>query len=50
MPVMLGVVVGSLAGARILPHAKTQGLRIVFAVVIGIMALEMIFQGLTGRL
>jgi uncharacterized membrane protein YfcA len=50
MPVMLGVVVGSLAGAHVLAHAKTRWLRLVFGVVIGIMALEMIYHGLTGRL
>jgi uncharacterized membrane protein YfcA len=50
MPVMLGVVVGSLVGARVLTHAKTSWLRIVFGLVIGIMAMEMIYYGLTGRL
>ncbi len=50
MPVMLGVVVGSLGGARVLAHAKTQWLRIVFGVVIALMAFEMIYHGLTGRL
>jgi uncharacterized membrane protein YfcA len=50
MPVMLGVVVGSLVGARVLTHAKTGWLRIVFGLVIGIMALEMIYHGLKGRL
>jgi hypothetical protein len=50
MPVMLGVVAGSLVGARILAQAKTRWLRIVFGVVIGIMALEMIYHGLTGRM
>jgi hypothetical protein len=49
-PVMLGVVVGSLAGARVLPHARTRWLRLVFGVVITIMAIEMIYHGLTGRL
>jgi hypothetical protein len=50
MPVMLGVVVGSLVGARVLTHAKTRWLRLVFGLVIGIMAIEMIYHGLTGRL
>ena len=50
MPVMLGVVMGSLIGARVLTHARTKWLRIVFAVVIGLMALEMVYHGLTGRL
>jgi hypothetical protein len=50
MPVMLGVVVGSLLGARVLTQAKTKWLRLVFALVIAIMAVEMIYHGLTGRL
>jgi uncharacterized membrane protein YfcA len=50
MPVMLGVVMGSLVGARVLTHAKTKWLRIVFGLVIGLMAIEMIYHGLTGRL
>jgi hypothetical protein len=49
-PVVLGVVAGSLVGARVLPHAQTGWLRLVFALVIGIMAIEMIYHGLTGRL
>jgi len=34
MPVMLGVLAGSLAGARVLARTKTQQLRLVFALVI----------------
>ncbi len=50
MPVMLGVVSGSLVGARVLAEAKTKWLRIVFGVVIAIMSFEMIYHGVTGRL
>jgi hypothetical protein len=50
MPVMLGVVAGSLVGARVLPRAKTRWLRLVFGPVIAIMAIEMIYHGWTGRL
>jgi uncharacterized membrane protein YfcA len=50
MPVMLGVVVGSLVGARVLTRTKTRWLRLVFGLVIAIMAIEMIYHGLTGRL
>jgi uncharacterized membrane protein YfcA len=50
MPVMLGVVVGSLVGARVLTHAKTRWLRLLFGLAIGILAIEMIYHGLTGRL
>ena len=50
MPVMLGVLAGSLIGARVLVHAKTRVLRIVFSLVILVLGIEMIFNGLTGRL
>lgn len=50
MPVMLGVLAGSFAGARTLARAKVNVLRLVFAVVIAIMAIEMIYSGFTGRM
>lgn len=50
MPVMLGVLAGSLIGARVLMHTGIRVLRIVFAVVIILMALEMIYNGVTGKL
>jgi uncharacterized protein len=50
MPVMLGVLAGSLLGARVLTSARPRGLRIVFAVVIALLGAEMIFNGLMGRL
>jgi uncharacterized protein len=50
MPVMLGVLVGSLAGARVLAGANVKVLRYVFSGVIGALAVEMIFNGITGRL
>ncbi len=50
MPVMLGVLAGSLLGARILVKAKTQWLRRVFALVIVALGAEMIINALTGRL
>lgn len=49
MPVVLGVLVGSLAGARVLAGAQVRILRLVFSVVIGILAIEMIYNGLTGK-
>jgi len=48
MPVMLGVLGGSLTGARRLAGAQVRGLRLVFAVVIAVMAVEMIYTGLHG--
>jgi uncharacterized membrane protein YfcA len=50
MPVMLGVLLGSLLGARVLIKARTRFLRIVFSLVILGLAIEMIYNGLTGRL
>jgi len=48
MPVMLGVLAGSLAGARRLAGASTRPLRLLFAAVVGVLAIEMIAGGLRG--
>jgi uncharacterized protein len=50
MPVMLGVLAGSLIGSRVLAEARVYVLRLVFAVVIAFLAVEMIYNGATGRL
>jgi uncharacterized membrane protein YfcA len=50
MPVMLGVLTGALAGTKVLVRARVATLRKVFAGVIVLLALEMIFNGFTGRL
>jgi uncharacterized membrane protein YfcA len=50
MPVVLGVLCGSFLGARVLPRMKTSVLRHVFAVMIAVLAIEMIFQGLKGAI
>jgi uncharacterized protein len=50
MPVMLGVLIGSLTGARVLAGANVRILRIVFSSVIGALALEMIYSGITGKI
>ena len=49
MPVMLGVLIGSMSGARILVKIRTRLLRIIFGIVILLIAVEMIHNGLTGR-
>jgi uncharacterized membrane protein YfcA len=49
MPVMLGVLAGSMLGARQLIGAKVQVLRWIFAGVVGVMAVEMIVSGLKGK-
>src|ERR1043165_3207619 len=50
MPVMLGVLIGSLMGTRVLVKAETKVLRIVFSLVIVVLGLEMIYKGVTGRI
>ena len=50
MPVMLGVLAGSMLGAKILVKTRTKVLRVIFALVIVAMGIEMIFNALTGRL
>jgi uncharacterized membrane protein YfcA len=50
MPVMLGVLMGSMAGARTLVRAEIKSLRLVFAVIILIMGIEMIYKAVTGGL
>jgi len=50
MPVMLGVLAGSMVGARLLFRMPTRQLRILFAVVIVALALEMIYHGLAGKM
>ena len=50
MPVMLGVLAGSIFGTRVLVRARTKWLRWLFDAVIFALGVEMIFNGLTGRL
>lgn len=49
-PVVLGVLAGSTLGARVLMRTSAGALRVVFAVVIVVLALQMIYKGLTGAL
>jgi uncharacterized membrane protein YfcA len=48
MPVMLGVLLGSLLGARVLVAARVRLLRLVFVAVIVALALQMIYKGIFG--
>lgn len=50
MPVMLGVLLGSFIGAKILVQTKTRILRLVFSGVLVLLALEMIYHGLMGKI
>jgi uncharacterized membrane protein YfcA len=47
-PVMIGVLAGATLGARVLAGAATLKLRRIFGVVIVIMALQMLYKGITG--
>jgi hypothetical protein len=50
MPMTLGVLAGSLLGAKSLVKAKARAVRIVFALAIAALGVEMIYSGVTGRL
>ena len=50
LPVMLGVLSGSIIGSQLLMRARVATLKIVFAVVIVALGAEMIYSGLTGRI
>jgi hypothetical protein len=41
---------GSLVGARVLAGAAVRTLRLVFSLVIGFLAVEMIYNGFTGKM
>ncbi|MDE3149343.1 MAG: sulfite exporter TauE/SafE family protein [Acidobacteriota bacterium] len=49
MPVMLGVLAGAFLGTRVLVHAPVRILRIIFGLVIAVLAIEMIVNGITGK-
>jgi hypothetical protein len=48
MPVMLGVLAGSLLGTKVLVKAKTIALRRVFSVVIVVLGFEMLWKGVSA--
>lgn len=50
MPVVIGVLLGALTGARILIRSSPEKLKIFFAVVITLLALQMIYNGVTGKI
>jgi hypothetical protein len=49
MPVMLGVLAGALVGAKLLVHMRVKTLRMVFGAVILALAIEMIVNGIMGK-
>ena len=50
MPVMLGVLLGAFIGSRLLTRTKTASLKILFALVILVLAAEMIYNGFTHKI
>jgi uncharacterized membrane protein YfcA len=50
MPVMLGVLAGSLFGTHILVKTKVKTLKNVFALVIVVLGVEMIYSGIAGKI
>jgi uncharacterized protein len=50
MPVMLGVLAGSLVGAKVLVKTRTRYLRLVFSLVIVALGIEMVYNAVKGRL
>ncbi len=50
MPVMLGVLAGSLIGTLVLVKTRTRWLRIIFSGVIVVLGLEMLYNGILGRI
>lgn len=49
MPVVLGVLLGAFLGTKILFAAKTKTLKLLFAIVVLVLAAEMIYNGLTHQ-
>ncbi len=47
-PVALGVTAGALAGSKLLPHANVKALRMVFVVILVLIAIEMGWRALNG--
>jgi uncharacterized membrane protein YfcA len=47
-PVALGVIAGALAGSRVLPRANVQALRMLFVVILIMIAIEMGWRALSG--
>lgn len=50
MPVVIGVLLGALTGSRILIRTTPEKLKLFFAIVITLLAIQMIYNGLLGRI
>ncbi|HEU5053788.1 MAG TPA: sulfite exporter TauE/SafE family protein [Hanamia sp.] len=50
MPVVLGVISGAFFGSKILVKSESNWLRVLFAIIITFLALQMIYNGITGQI
>ncbi len=51
MPVVIGVLLGAITGSKILVHSKSsKWIRVVFSVVVSALAIQMIYNGVTGKI
>ncbi|MFR9165761.1 MAG: sulfite exporter TauE/SafE family protein [Dysgonomonas sp.] len=50
LPIVVGVLLGAFFGSKILPKANVKKLRLLFSVVIFILAISMMYNGITGKL
>ena len=49
LPVVLGVLLGAFLGSKLLMRAKVRTLRLIFGVLIFLLAVQMIYNGVSGR-
>lgn len=51
MPVVIGVLLGAISGSKILVHTtSSKWIRIIFTVVVSVVAVQMIYNGITGKI
>jgi Predicted permeases len=50
MPIVIGVLFGAFLGSKILPKTNVKKLRLLFSVVIFLLAISMMYNGITGKL
>ena len=50
MPIVVGVLIGAFIGSKILPKANVKKLRLLFSIVIFVLALSMMYNGIAGNL
>jgi uncharacterized membrane protein YfcA len=51
MPVVIGVLLGAISGSKILVHSSSsKWIRVMFAVIVGALAIQMIYNGIIGKI